>query len=187
MLSCSIPCYKDHTANSCAASSSTSTPSRDASPAKPVLDISGVKMSDATDAVVPQARKPALADPPVLRPLTSLRWPYIPEEPSYPDPLAKEEVKPLQLLHYESIATSVKIRRLFASNPKLKEMLRSIDSLQGDQRTWELEKILGVAIGTDGQVVEGGNKEDMQSLRSLAEAIEEVVRGEQGVGLDWDA
>lgn len=57
--------------------------------------------------VAPQAQTSvALADPPALRPLTSLRWPYIPEEPSYPDPLAKEEAKPLQLPQYESIGQS---------------------------------------------------------------------------------
>ncbi|KAG9010980.1 hypothetical protein FRB94_009042 [Tulasnella sp. JGI-2019a] len=140
-------------------------------------------MSDAN--MAPQVEKPALADPLVLRPLTSLRWPYIPEEPSYPDPLAKEEARPLQLPQYEAIARSVKIRELFATNPRLKDLLRSIDSLQGDQRTWELEKILGVAVGPNGHVVEGGNKQDMKSLRSLAEAIEEVVRGDQSAGLDW--
>lgn len=153
--------------------------------------------------------QPAVTEPPVLRPLTSLRWPYIPEEPSYPDPLAKEEAKPLQLLQYEAIgksqtprsrnpstyssdynvlgeATSRKIREIFATHPGLKDRLRAIDALQGDQRSWELEKVLGVAVGADGRIIGGGgSKEDMEALRALAEAVEEVSRGEQGVGLDW--
>jgi len=128
---------------------------------------------------------PSLADPPILRPLASLRWPYVPEEPSYPDPLAQEEAKPLQLPQYEAIATSPKIRQILATHPRLKELLRSIDALNGDDRTWELEKVLGVAIGPDGRVVEGGDRDDMEALRSLAEAVEEIVRGDKSVGLDW--
>lgn len=38
-----------------------------------------------------------------LRALTTLKWPYIPEAPSYPDPLARDDPKPLSLAQYEEI------------------------------------------------------------------------------------
>ena len=44
-----------------------------------------------------------LVEPGVLKPLTSVRWPYIPEEPSYPDPFMEAGPKPLQLKQYEAI------------------------------------------------------------------------------------
>jgi zinc finger HIT domain-containing protein 3 len=44
-----------------------------------------------------------IPDAPTLKPLTSLRWPYIPEEPSYADPLKRDEPMPLQLRHYQDI------------------------------------------------------------------------------------
>lgn len=40
-----------------------------------------------------------------LRALTSLKWPYVPEEPAYPDPLKRDDPKPLQLTQYEAIGT----------------------------------------------------------------------------------
>ena len=38
-----------------------------------------------------------------LRPLTSLKWPYIPEESAYPDPLKRDDPKIIQLPQYEAI------------------------------------------------------------------------------------
>jgi hypothetical protein len=38
-----------------------------------------------------------LEDPKPLIPLTSLNWPYVPDESSYPDPLKRDEPKTLQL------------------------------------------------------------------------------------------
>ena len=40
-----------------------------------------------------------------LRPLTSLKWPYVPEESAYPDPLKRDDPKPLQLAQYEAIGS----------------------------------------------------------------------------------
>jgi len=40
-----------------------------------------------------------------LRSLTSLRWPYVPEESAYPDPLKRDDPKPLQLSEYEAIGS----------------------------------------------------------------------------------
>ena len=47
-----------------------------------------------------------LTDPPVLRPLTSLKWPYVPEESAFPDPLKRDDPKVLQLRQYEAIGTA---------------------------------------------------------------------------------
>ena len=52
------------------------------------------------DAVLPDANTST-----PLRPLTSLRWPYVPEESAYPDPLKRDDPKPLQLRQYEAIGT----------------------------------------------------------------------------------
>jgi len=49
----------------------------------------------------------ALDDPQPLRPLTSLNWPYVPEESAYPDPLKRDDPRPLQLHQYEAIGMSV--------------------------------------------------------------------------------
>jgi hypothetical protein len=38
-----------------------------------------------------------------LRPLTSLKWPYVPEESAYPDPLKRDDPKIVQLSQYEAI------------------------------------------------------------------------------------
>jgi len=40
-----------------------------------------------------------------LRPLTSLKWPYVPEESAYPDPLKRDDPKPLQTGQYEAIGS----------------------------------------------------------------------------------
>lgn len=41
-----------------------------------------------------------------LRTLASLRWPYIPEPPSFHDPLSDADPKPLRLPQYEAIGKS---------------------------------------------------------------------------------
>ena len=41
-----------------------------------------------------------------LRPLTSLKWPYVPEESAYPDPLKRDDPKVVQLSQYEAIGNS---------------------------------------------------------------------------------
>ncbi len=38
-----------------------------------------------------------------LRALTTVKWPYVPEPPSYPDPLARNDPKSLSLAQYEAI------------------------------------------------------------------------------------
>ena len=50
--------------------------------------------------------KPPLTSPTPLRPLTSLKWPYVPDESAFPDPLKKNDPKALQLSQYEAIGMS---------------------------------------------------------------------------------
>ena len=50
--------------------------------------------------------EPPLNSPTPLRPLTSLKWPYVPDESAFPDPLKKNDPKTLQLSQYEAIGTS---------------------------------------------------------------------------------
>lgn len=41
-----------------------------------------------------------------VRPLTSLKWPYVPEESAYPDPLKRDDPRVVQLSQYEAIGNS---------------------------------------------------------------------------------
>ena len=50
--------------------------------------------------------EPNLADPVVLHPLASLKWPYVPEESAFPDPLRRDDPKVLNLSQYEVIGAS---------------------------------------------------------------------------------
>ena len=49
-----------------------------------------------------------------LRKLTSLKWPYVPDEPSYPDPLKRDDPKPLNLAQYEAIGERLSL--IFTQN-----------------------------------------------------------------------
>lgn len=150
--------------------------------------------------------------PPPLRPLTSLKWPYIPEEPAYPDPLKRDDPKTLQIHQYEAIgtvssynlelldvmlkvhtATSAAVRRALAAHPKLADFLRSIDSLRGEDREDALQRALGISSADEHARNQPPNRpgrhqeEDVRAMRDLAEAIEAAVRGgkEDVLGLDW--
>ncbi|KAG5653428.1 hypothetical protein H0H81_000429 [Sphagnurus paluster] len=130
-----------------------------------------------------------LEDPKPLKPLTTLKWPYIPDESAYPDPLKRDDPKTLQLRHYEAIATSPAIRKTLTTHPNLKKLLTSIDALRGNDREHALERALGVlAPDIKDLTVAKELSEDVLALRELAEAIEAAVRGGQegALGLDWD-
>ncbi|KAG8909829.1 hypothetical protein FRC01_006698 [Tulasnella sp. 417] len=183
----------DHKANSCSGTAKSTSSSQ---PDVPKLSAAEEPKVEGTLEPGPKPQgtplpqnEPPLAPPQVLKPLTSLRWPYVPEAPSYPDPLSQDEVKPLQLPQYEAIATSINVREVLTTNPRLKDILRSIDALQGSAREQELEKILGVTLDGHGRPVSGGDEEEMKALRALAEAVEQAVRGEKAEGdvrgLDW--
>jgi len=163
MLSCSLPCYKIH------------------------------KINCHAHAHAPRASSPPKTNdtppgPSPLRPLTSLKWPYAPEESAYPDPLKRDDPKLLQLHQYEAIATSPAIRNILASHPSLKELLVSIDKVRGEERELALQKALGVtSVDIHSQTQQRELSEDTLALRQLAEAIEAAVRGENksALGLDW--
>jgi zinc finger HIT domain-containing protein 3 len=86
------------------------------------------------------------------------------------------------------------------AHPKLKEMLRGIDGLEGSAREEALQAALGVSRldvgrGLAGQVDSGIGRideEERRAMRGLAEAIEAAVRGNNGninrlFGLDWES
>ncbi|KAK7031526.1 hypothetical protein R3P38DRAFT_3313593 [Favolaschia claudopus] len=164
---CSVPCYKKHKEVSCA-------------PGKRETEDPGPNPPE----------EPPLSDenPPPLRPLTSLKWPYVPEESAYPDPLKRDDPKPLQTPQYEAIATSPAIRTALATHPNLPALLTSIDKLRGPEREDTLQRALGV---TAPDIVTGQGvrdlSEDVLALRALAEAVEAAVRGgnEDVLGLNW--
>ncbi|KAJ6498729.1 hypothetical protein C8R45DRAFT_93251 [Mycena sanguinolenta] len=171
VLYCSVPCYKKHKEVPC-------TPE---------------KVQEANKIEDPQPEPPSAEPPladddaPPLRPLTSLKWPYVPDESAYPDPLKRDDPKTLQTHQYEAIATSPAIRTTLAAHPNLPALLTSIDKLRGPDREHALQRALGVTapdiVATHGVEL----TEDVLALRALAEAVEAAVRGqtEGALGLDW--
>ena len=146
-----------------------------------------------------------------LRPLTSLKWPYVPEESAYLDPLKRDDPKVVQLPQYEAIgdsplsisdnnryklrplsATSVAVRKALSEHQDLKPLLRSIDSLRGREREEALQSALGVSQtnhqGDSGTKKLGIGKEDIEAMRRLSSAIETAIRGDRpsALGLDID-
>ncbi|KAH9892723.1 hypothetical protein C8Q73DRAFT_699232 [Cubamyces lactineus] len=186
---CSVPCYKRHQ-ESCSAGqhpvASSSKPSAQPGEGKPELAENSTAAPEGSPNVDPKAGRELQADPP-LRSLASLKWPYVPEESAFPDPLKRDDPKPLQLHQYEAIATSPAIRRVLAANPRLRDILKSIDSLMGEERELALHEALGVGDSRGKILIGQESEEDQRALRDLAEAIEGAVRGgKQGVlGLDW--
>ncbi|PCH35996.1 hypothetical protein WOLCODRAFT_28268 [Wolfiporia cocos MD-104 SS10] len=181
LLYCSLQCYKDHKASSCRQQH------HEANESAHILEPERTDLpaADSPPNAENAAQESAPAAPrPELRPLTSLRWPYVPEESAYPDPLKRDDPKTLQLHQYEAIATSPTIRRILASHPQLPQLLCSIDQLRGSDREEALERTLGVAPANSEQ---NHTEEDQRALRELAEAVEAAVRGgQQGIlGLDW--
>ncbi|KAF4599186.1 hypothetical protein EYR40_006276 [Pleurotus pulmonarius] len=116
-----------------------------------------------------------VADPKPLRPLTSLNWPYVPEESAYPDPLKRDDPKPLQLPQYEAIGE-----------------LRKPICLDRSLRLTQLRRLKSASVTrTDIERQQGPEvqlPEDVVALRALAEAVEVAVRGgkQDALGLDWD-
>lgn len=140
-----------------------------------------------------------------------MKWPYVPEESAYPDPLKRDDPKVIQLSQYEAIgnpplfvqivtdksyipwpATSAAVRKALSDHPSLKPLLRSIDSLRGTERETALQRALGVSQ-EDHQGVSGINRfgiveEDIEAVRQLSSALEAAIRGEKSntLGLDLD-
>ncbi|KAJ3496420.1 hypothetical protein NMY22_g19813 [Coprinellus aureogranulatus] len=184
--SCSVACFKEHkgtydfTSSAVVVSSGGSGSSLEPTELEP--------QTSASEAKAPPQNDQPLSDPPVLRPLTSLKWPYVPEESAYPDPLKRDDPKVLQLHQYEAIATSPAIRAILSKHKNLPELLTSIDKLRGHDREEALQKALGVTP-QDVSDIQSRKEldEDTKALRELAEAIERAVRGdnEQALGLNW--
>lgn len=84
-------------------------------------------------------------------------------------------------------ATSPVIRRVIASNPRLREILRSIDALRGEEREEALHEALGIGESRGKLLLARESEEDRAALRELAEAVEGAVRGgkQDALGLDW--
>ncbi|KAG9123990.1 hypothetical protein FRC07_013294 [Ceratobasidium sp. 392] len=141
-----------------------------------------------------------LTDPKPLRTLASLKWPYVPEPPSFIDPVTKNDPKPLTLAQYEAIATSPDARRAIADNPNVPNLLRSVDKLYGPLRQQALEEMLGVGTSGEQQGArfqtndtlarirqEGDAEENMRALRQLSEAIEKAIGvSDTQRGLSWE-
>ncbi|EDR11578.1 uncharacterized protein LACBIDRAFT_313928 [Laccaria bicolor S238N-H82] len=168
---CSVPCYKKHKGSAC----------QSCDPPSAFIGNDGVIPTKG-----PREEEPSIKDPTPLRPLTSLRWPYVPEESAYPDPLKRDDPKTLQTSQYEAIATSARIRKILADHENLPALLTSIDKLRGAGRDEALQRALGLTeINDQARPEELG--EDVLALRELAEAIEAAVRGENSsaLGLNW--
>ncbi|KIK10510.1 hypothetical protein PISMIDRAFT_690980, partial [Pisolithus microcarpus 441] len=189
---CSVACCRSHT-ETCA--------KKNPSPRAEVPVSSGSSPAAQVDCCHSAEPPDSLDDPPTLRPLTSLKWPYVPDDSTHDDPLKRDDPKPLTLHQYEAIATSPSIRTLLTANPRLQALLTSIDQLRGAEREEALQRVLGI----DGRQIKHGSKwqvrnvdetqmqahetdEDIKAFRMLAEAIETAVRGGKNdvLGLDWD-
>lgn len=185
---CSVACYKEHKKSSC-------TP-RDISdgtkaPATRVED------SDRSEQIGSEQDEPPLAEPIKLRALTTLKWPNVEPAPAIPDPLTANDPKPLQMAHYEAIATSSQIRALLNEDPQLPGILKALDKLNGNERERAFERILGVsadmahrsaAPGSSGShlhhlsraaglfwVPEGTTEEDLETTRAFMQTLSSVM------------
>ncbi|KAG8757679.1 small nuclear ribonucleoprotein Sm D3 [Ceratobasidium sp. 423] len=155
---CSLGCYKKHKSDSeaCATASASIQV-----PAQPLVqEDSNTRPDEPKD-------EEELSDPKPLRTLASLKWPYIPEAPSYVDPVTKNDPKPLTLPQYEAIgalfssfpdtnpslyyvvATSADVRKVLTENTDMHGLLRSIDKLYGPLRQQAIEEVLGVGTGSE--------------------------------------
>jgi len=185
-LYCSAACFKEHKETSCTKSLR--------------LEETVAEISQSVN------EPPPLSDPKPLRPLTSLKWPYIPEESAFPDPLKRDDPKPLQLRHYEAIATSARIRALLGNLDQndddqssssrgsiLRPLLKRVDALRGHEKEVMLQHALGVGdrdvreftrrggrqhyTGTDEEKL---TDEEVLAMRKLAEAVEQAIRQADG-------
>ncbi|KAF4620573.1 hypothetical protein D9613_000274 [Agrocybe pediades] len=186
LVYCSLACFKKHKEKDCG----TTTGSR-VSPAAAEVSESGPQ-GDKSENGRPEKdtdkEELPIEDPVSLRPLTSLKWPYVPDESAFPDPLKRDDPKTLQLSQYEAIATSPLIRKILSEHKNLPELLTSIDKLRGPDREQALQRALGVtAPEIDDQLRPPELSQDVLALRELAEAIEAAVRGgnSDALGLNW--
>ncbi|KAJ3837405.1 hypothetical protein F5878DRAFT_622465 [Lentinula raphanica] len=201
---CSVACYKTHKApgQSCSDVTKTSgSHSERASTISPATELSLSKDNTDPNASNPPQYEDNDRDPPhdiPLKPLTSLKWPYIAEseEPAYPDPLERNDPKPLRTKHYEAIATSREVRKaLFTPsavpgqpdqpNVALRALLGYIDKQSGSEREQTIRRALGA--DREGKAEFNSNMRDdsegpvtvesSAALSALAKAIEDAIVG----------
>jgi zinc finger HIT domain-containing protein 3 len=156
-----------------------------------------------------------LKDATPLRPLTSLKWPFIPEEPSFQDHLTSNDPKPLKINHYEAIggyglllyfpssftccvitltASSPSIRNILnKEDDQLRNLLRQLDALRGREREEALEFLLGVAHPTKKKgipkaILESADHDSLESFQRFSEAVHSAIEktGSANTGLSWD-
>ncbi|KAF8322126.1 hypothetical protein DL93DRAFT_2129655 [Clavulina sp. PMI_390] len=179
---CSVACYKEHKTQCPTIVAS----EENTKPDIPVLTGEPDSESD------PRNSAPASIP---LRPLTSLRWPYIPEAASFQDPLTEFDPKPLNIQQYQAIATSSDIRGTLSDNPRLVEILRSLDSLRPNERDVRMQQLLGIVNGNealDEATLTDEQMDDARAFQSFAAAVQQALRptNEDGAssnrrGLDW--
>ena len=96
---------------------------RNTMPADGISPLSTSGPGPGSESIPPREASPdpsaSLASLRPLRKLSSLKWPYVPDLPSYPDPLTRDDPKPLSLPQYEAIARSPAVRRILASQTRL--------------------------------------------------------------------
>ncbi|KAG8758327.1 hypothetical protein FRC12_010042 [Ceratobasidium sp. 428] len=169
--------------------------------ALPSAETSGPQITASSEVESKPDEGEKLADPKPLRTLASLKWPYVPEPPSFIDPVTRNDPKPLTLAQYEAIATSPDVRRAIADNPDVPNLLRSVDKLYGPLRQQALEEMLGVGTSGDQRYgarpqtnetlarlrQDGDSESNMRALRQLSEAIEKAIgTGDAQRGLAWE-
>ena len=138
-----------------------------------------------------------------------MKWPYVPDESAYVDPLKRDDPKVVQLSQYEAIgdpqffisgddrreprpfsATSVAVRDVLSKNPDLKSLLQSIDSLRGREREEAIQCALGVSQ-TNNRGDPSLNRlkigeDDIEAMRQLSSTIETAIRGDRPSALGLD-
>ncbi|KAF7298423.1 hypothetical protein MKEN_01367400 [Mycena kentingensis (nom. inval.)] len=192
---CSVACYKQHKGQKVAKPPTEGSYSADSSCIASGRSAASERDQPLDAPPLPAATEPGdqdeppLSESPTLRPLTSLKWPYVPDQSSYPDPLKRDDPKPLQTHQYEAIATSSAIRDVLAAHPSLHGLLTEIDKLRGHERENALQRALGLgAADIAGKNANRPVGDDVLALRALAEAVEAAVRGgkDGALGLDWE-
>ncbi|KAL9711470.1 hypothetical protein Ac2012v2_004541 [Leucoagaricus gongylophorus] len=184
---CSVACFKHHQQSTCGIKSSSQIAVDHKQERSTTNDESSTSIDRDEGPTLPNGLD--INKPKPFRPLTSLNWPYVPEESVFPDPLKRDDPKDLQLRQYEAIATSSKIREILNKHENLPNLLTSIDKLRGDEREDALHKALGVTPpDIDDWRKPKGVDEDILALRELAEAVEVAIRGgnETALGLNWE-
>ncbi|KAJ3966741.1 hypothetical protein EV361DRAFT_547226 [Lentinula raphanica] len=201
---CSVACYKTHKApgQSCSDVTNTPGPSSESSSNPPAIELSLSKNTDpnASSSSNHEDNDRDMDAPHSipLKPLTALKWPYIAEgeEPAYPDPLERNDPKPLRTKHYEAIATSREVRKaLFTPsavpgqpdqpNVALRALLGYIDKQSGSEREQTIRRALGA--DREGKAEFNSNMRDdsegpvtvesSAALSVLAKAIEDAIVG----------